>query len=266
MSRIERAFARARTERRAALIAYLCAGDPSIEATAKVVPLLERAGADLIELGIPFSDPIADGPTIQAASQRALASGTTPAKVLDLVRSLRGAGVDAPLLLMTYLNPILSFGLDRFCDRAAESGVDGLLVPDLPFGEEGPVSAAAKRRQLALVLFAGPTTQPERLARIGQATEGFLYFLSLTGVTGSRAVLPEELPAQLAAARAASRTPVAVGFGISTPEQARALGKHADGVIVGSALVTSLHRGNGTPDAAVKLVEQLAEALRPRPG
>lgn len=266
MSRIDRAFGRAKAENRAALITYVCAGDPSLEATAKIVPLLEKAGADLIELGIPFSDPIADGPTIQAASQRALASGTTAAKVLDLVQSVRRAGVHAPLLLMTYLNPILSFGLDGFCDRAADSGVDGLLVPDLPFDEEGPVSAAAKRRQLALVLFAGPTTRPERLARIGRATDGFLYFLSLTGVTGSRAALPEELPAQLAAARAASRAPVAVGFGISMPEQARALGAHADAIVVGSALVSALHGGNGNPAPAIKLVEQLAAALRPQPG
>ncbi len=266
MSRIDRAFARAKAEQRAALIAYVCAGDPSIDASAKAVPLLAKAGADLIELGIPFSDPIADGPTIQAASQRALAAGTTPAKVLDLVLSLRRGGLDAPLLLMTYLNPILSFGLDSFCDRAASSGVDGLLVPDLPLDEEGPLSAAATRRQLALVLFAGPTTRPERLARIGQATQGFLYFLSVTGVTGARGSFPEELTAQLAAARAASRTPVAVGFGISTPEQARALGTHADGVIVGSALVNSLYQANGNADAAVKLVEQLSAALRPNPG
>jgi len=263
LSRIDRAFARAKTEHRAALITYVCAGDPSLEATAKIVPLLEKAGADLIELGIPFSDPIADGPTIQAASQRALASGTTAGRVLDLVQTVRRAGVRAPLLLMTYLNPVLSFGLDRFCDRAADCGVDGLLVPDLPFDEQGPVSAAAKRRQLALVLFAAPTTQAERLARIGQATDGFLYFLSLTGVTGSRAALPDELPAQLAAAKAASRAPVAVGFGISTPEQARALGGHADGIVVGSALVSALHGGNGNAEPAVKLVESLAAALRP---
>lgn len=233
-------------------------------ATIAIVPLLAKAGADLIELGIPFSDPIADGPTIQAASQRALAAGTTPESVLDAVLAIRRGGCETPLLLMSYLNPILSLGLEAFCERAAGAGVDGLLLPDLPLGEEGPIKAATSRARLALVMFAGPTTSADRLARIGEETQGFLYYLSVTGVTGSRGSLPEELPVQLAAARANSRAPVAVGFGISTPEQARALGAHADGVIVGSALVSTLHRSG--PDATVKLVERLSAALRAEPG
>jgi tryptophan synthase alpha chain len=266
VNRIARAFAQAKAEQRAALIAYVCAGDPSLESTAAVVPLLAKAGADLIELGIPFSDPIADGPTIQAASHRALLRGTTPAKVLQLVGSLRQGGLEAPLLLMTYLNPILSYGLQDFCRRGAELGVDGILVPDLPLDEEGPVKQAASQHQMDLVLFAGPNTDPARLARIGRETRGFLYFLSLTGVTGARGVLPAELPEQLSAARAASAAPVAVGFGISTAEQARTLAGHADAVVVGSALVSKLHESNGDPRPALVLLQQLSAALRARSG
>jgi tryptophan synthase alpha chain len=262
VNRIARAFARAKAERRAALIAYLCAGDPSLESTATVVPLLANAGADLIELGIPFSDPIADGPTIQAASHRALLRGTTPLKVLQLVASLRQGGLEVPLMLMTYLNPILSHGLEPFCRRAAEVGVDGLLVPDLPLDEEGPVKQAASQHQLDLVLFAGPNTEPARLTRIGKETGGFLYFLSVTGVTGARGVLPPELPEQLSAARAASAAPIAVGFGISTPEQARALAAYADAIVVGSALVSKLHHSSGDPQPAVALIQQLSAALK----
>ncbi len=262
MNRIAQAFARSKAEKRPALIAYVCAGDPSIETTARVVPRLARAGADLIELGIPFSDPIADGPTIQAAGQRSLQAGTTPLKVLELAAALRRDGLATPLLLMTYLNPILAFGLEDFFRRAADAQVDGVLVPDLPLDEEAPVKLAAGRHRLDLVLFAGPTTHPDRLARIGRATQGFLYFLSVTGVTGARGALPAELPGQLAAARAASKAPVAVGFGISTPEQAKALAPHADGIIVGSAIVAALHRSGGDPGPPADLVRSLAVALR----
>jgi tryptophan synthase alpha chain len=262
LSRIATAFARAKAEHRPALIAYVCAGDPSLEATARVVPLLAQAGADLIELGIPFSDPIADGPTIQAAAQRALEAGTTPLSVLELVSNLRRGGLEAPLLLMTYLNPILSLGLEDFFRRAEQAQVDGLLVPDLPFGEHGPVKLLAARHHVELVLFAGPNTDPERLARIGRETEGFLYFLSVTGVTGARGSLPPELAGQLAEARAASRAPVAVGFGISTPAHARSLAPHADAIVVGSALVSELHRAGGDPALPAELVRKLAAALQ----
>ena len=262
MNRVCRAFAGAKAEKRAALIAYLCAGDPSIEATSRAVPRLAAAGADLIELGIPFSDPIADGPTIQAAGQRSLEAGTTPQKVLDLVAGLRKDRLEAPLMLMTYLNPILALGLDEFFRRASQAGVDGVLVPDLPLDEEAPIKAAANRHGLDLVLFAGPTTHPERLARIGRETQGFLYFLSVTGVTGARGALPPELPGQLAAARASSKAPVAVGFGISTPQQAKALAAHTDGIVVGSAIVSALHESGGDPEKPAELVRRLAAALR----
>jgi tryptophan synthase alpha chain len=262
MSRIASAFERARTESRKVLVAYLCAGDPSLAHTEKAVPALAAAGADIIELGVPFSDPIADGPVIQAAAQRALDGGTTPGQVLELVARLRQSGVAAPLVLMGYLNPIVAMGLEAFCAAAAKAGVDGLIVPDLPVDEADELAAAASSKGLDLVLLAAPTTTPERLARIGAMTRGFLYYVSVTGVTGGRAQLPDDLPAQLAEARKASRVPVAVGFGVSTPEQARTLGAHADAVVVGSALVKQLHDDGGAPDGIAARVRALAEALK----
>ncbi len=262
MSRLERAFESARADGRRALIVYLCAGDPDLAATERLVPALAAAGADVIELGVPFSDPLADGPTIQAAAQRALASGTTVAKILDLVRRLREAGIAVPLVLMGYMNPIVRMGVGAFVQRAAEAGVDGLIVPDLPLEEASELSAAAAARGLSLILLAAPTTPAERLARIGAMTRGFLYFVSVTGVTGARASLPEDLPEHLAAARGSTSFPVAVGFGVSTPDQARALAAHADAVVVGSALVASIHAGKGEPSGPVELVRSLAGALR----
>jgi tryptophan synthase alpha chain len=260
LNRLERVLEEARRKGRKALIIYVCAGDPDLLATEHLVPALAAAGADVIELGVPFSDPLADGPTIQAASQRALQSGTTLAGVLGLVSRLRQAGCEVPLVLFGYLNPILRMGLEPFIARAADAGADGLLVPDLPLEESGALGLLASARHLSLVLLAAPTTPPERLRLIGESTRGFLYFVSVTGVTGARAALPEVLPAKLRAARAATSVPVAVGFGISTPEQARALAAHADAVVVGSALVDALHREGR--DAALSLVRSLASAVR----
>ncbi len=259
--RIAKAFARAKAERRRALIAYLCAGNPSLEATERLVPAIEKAGADVIELGIPFSDPIADGPVIQAASQRALASGTSLSKVLDSVARLRQAGVAAPLVLMGYANPIVAIGWEQFAERASRAGVDGAIVPDLPLEEAEPISAMFEKAGMDLVLLAAPTTPPERLARIAERTRGFLYFVSVTGVTGARAELPAELPSMLARAREVSRAPVAVGFGVSTPEQARLLAPHADGVVVGSAIVRAIERAGGEPGPVAELVRALRGAV-----
>ncbi len=259
-SRIERAFATAKQEGRAALIVYISAGDPSLAATSRLVPELSRAGADIIELGVPFSDPIADGPVIQAASERALAGGTSLRAILELVEKLRGDGCDSPLALMSYLNPIHALG---DLGAVARVGVDGLILPDLPFDEDGPwasMSTAVRQLGMDMVPLAAPTTSRERLAKIGAAASGFLYFVSITGVTGARAALPAELGAQLAAARAVSRAPVAVGFGVDSPAQARALAAHADGVIVGSALIQRL--ASGGEAAAVAFVRELAQSLR----
>jgi tryptophan synthase alpha chain len=264
VSGVSRAIARARAEGRTALIVYVCAGDPSLAATETIIPQLATAGADVVELGMPFSDPLADGPIIQAASQRALERGTTPAQVLESVRRVRRAGCSVPLVLMGYLQPMVARGVDRFCREAANAGVDGLIVPDLPLEEADEVSAPAQEHGLDLILLAAPTTPPDRLQRIARRTRGFLYFVSITGVTGAKGELPPELTSQLKTARALSTTPVAVGFGVSTPAQAASLAPHADAVIVGSALVKTLAESNGDLEPALALVRALAKALGPR--
>jgi tryptophan synthase alpha chain len=261
MNRLERQFQEARAAGRKSLVVYLCAGDPDLVATERLVPELAAAGADVIELGVPFSDPLADGPTIQRAAERALRSGTTLSGILDLVGRLRRSGCQVPLVLMGYLNPIVRMGVDAFVARSAEAGVDGFIVPDLPLEESGALGDAAAAKGLSLVLLAAPTTPPDRLRSIGQRTRGFLYFVSITGVTGARAALPAELPSRLDAVRAASVAPVAVGFVVSSPEQARALAEHADGVVVGSALVAEIARSAGAAEGPVALVRSLAEAV-----
>jgi tryptophan synthase alpha chain len=261
VNRLERHLARARSDGRRSLVVYLCAGDPDLATTERLVPALAAAGADVIELGVPFSDPLADGPTIQAAAERALRSGTTLAGILELVSRVRGRGCEVPLVLMGYMNPFVRMGLDAFVARAAEAGVDGVIVPDLPLEEAHTLGDAAAAKELSLVLLAAPTTPPQRLRAIGSQTRGFLYFVSITGVTGARAALPADLPARLDAVRAASAAPVAVGFGISAPEQARALAEHADAVVVGSALVSEIARSGGRPEGPVALVRSLAEAV-----
>jgi tryptophan synthase alpha chain len=259
--RLQRHFEEARRTGRRSLIVYLCGGDPDLAATERLVPALAAAGADIVEIGVPFSDPLADGPTIQAASQRALAAGTTLAGILDMVGRLRRGGCEVPLVLMGYLNPIVRMGIAAFVARAADVGVDGCIVPDLPLEESAVLGEPAAAHGLSLVLLAAPTTPPERLRRIGEQTRGFLYYVSVIGVTGARAALPPDLPAQLDRVRAASRAPVAVGFGISEPEQARALAAHADAVVVGSALVAEIARSRGALDGPVALVRALAEAV-----
>jgi tryptophan synthase alpha chain len=264
MSRLQGAFDAARADGRAALVAYVCAGDPDLPTTARIVTQLARSGADVVELGVPFSDPIADGPTIQAASFRALQAGTTLRGVLQVVAELRGAGCTVPLVLMTYLNPVLAYGFEAFFGDAARAGVDGLIVPDGPLEESDELSRRAQDAGVDLVLLAAPTTPPARLAEIGRRTRGFLYCVSVAGVTGARTELPASVVAQLAAARAVCAAPVAVGFGVARPEQVAALAAHADGVVVGSALVQRLHEAGGDPEAIAGLVRALRDATRRR--
>jgi tryptophan synthase alpha chain len=261
VNRLERLFAESRHTGRKALVVYVCAGDPDLATTERLVPLLAEAGADVVELGMPFSDPLADGPTIQAASQRALASGTTLKGVLALVRKIRRGGCEVPLVLFGYMNPLLRMGLAPFVAEASDGGADGLLVADLPLEESAGLGELARARGLSLALLAAPTTPPARLRAIGQATRGFLYFVSVTGVTGARTELPADLPEKLAAARASTEAPLAVGFGVSTTEQARGLAAHADAVVVGSALVAALHAGGADFKPALALVRSLAEAV-----
>lgn len=265
MSRIAQVFSDAKEKRRKLLITYVCAGDPDLETTAKLVPQLVASGADIIELGVPFSDPLADGPTIQAASQRALRKGVTLKKVLELVVKLRAEGVAAPLVLMGYLNPIIAFGVSPFCKEAAAAGVDGLIVPDLPLDEAAPLETQSATHGIDLILLAAPTTPAERVISIARRTKGFLYFVSMTGVTGSKTALPEDLPERLRAAREASSQPVAVGFGISTADQARALALHADAVVVGSAIVERLRQSPDDFEPVLSLVRELSQALRGAP-
>jgi tryptophan synthase alpha chain len=258
--RITRRFAELARRGELGLIAYLTAGDPSLAASEKIVLAAAEAGADVIELGVPFSDPVADGPMIQRASERALKSGTTLAGILELVGRLRQK-TDVPLVLFSYYNPILQMGLERFADAAAAAGVDGVLATDLTPEEAGEYRSILRARGLDTVFLAAPTSTDSRLARISAATSGFLYLISRTGVTGTRDALPEDLPVLVRRARKATRLPVAVGFGISLPTHVSVLGGIADAAVVGSAIVAEIEKA-ATPEAAAENVAKLIRTLK----
>jgi tryptophan synthase alpha chain len=242
ISRIGAAFRRARAEKRAAFIPYLTAGDPDLETTGSLLLALDRAGADIIELGVPFSDPIADGPVNQRAAVRALASGTTLPGVLELVARVC-SGIDAPIVLFTYFNPLFARGLESFAEQASASGVDGVLCVDLPPEEAAAEYLPALRAHgIDTPFLLAPTSDKRRIVTVDRASSGFVYYVSRTGVTGTRTALPETLLKEAKRMRRKVSHPLAVGFGISTPEQARAVGKVADGVVVGSALVSLVER------------------------
>ena len=243
--------------KRAALMPYLMGGFPSIEESAAAGLAAADAGADVLELGVPFSDPLADGPVIHAAATDALAAGATPHGVLGVCEQL---AVRVPVVLMVYANIVLTAGASAFALRAASAGASGLIVPDLPHDEAGDVRAACDAEGLALVPLVAPTTTPERIASIGAEARGFVYTVSLTGTTGERDQLPEGLPETVERVRASTEVPVAVGFGISTPEQARTVAELADGVIVGSRVVRAA--GEGGAEAVRSVVGELAVALR----
>lgn len=248
MERIEAAFAR----QEAKLIPFVTVGDPSLEATVEVVVAMAEAGADLVELGIPYSDPVADGPTIQASSQRALDRGTRLADVFGVVRKIRTKS-EVPLVLFTYCNPVYRYGLERFMREAAEAGADGVLMPDLPPEEAAELRAEANRHGLAVIFLVAPTTSDERIALIGEATSGFLYLVAALGVTGARSELAGNLEPYLRRVRAQTSVPLAVGFGVSTPEHAGQIaGMGADAVVVGSALVDRIGRWGQDADLPAK--------------
>jgi len=236
VTRIGDRFARLAGERRRAFVAFLTAGDPSLDRSVELALAAERGGADVLELGVPFSDPLADGPVIQRASERALAAGATLTGVLAAARRIREQS-ELPLLLFSYLNPLLRYGLERLAEDAVGAGIDGVLVTDLPPEEAGPWLAASRSRDLDTVFLAAPTSPPERLDAIGAVSRGFVYAVSRTGVTGAREALSGDAEPLVTRLRAAARLPVAIGFGISTPEQCAAAARLADGVVVGSALV-----------------------------
>lgn len=236
MTRIENTFAALKQKNETALIPFLTAGDPDLPTTALLIRTLAAQGADLIELGVPFSDPMADGPTIQAASERALAAGTTLAKVLQLVAEVR-RDCQVPLVLMGYYNPIFRYGVERFARDAAAAGVDGVLLVDLPPEEAEEISGLLKAAEIAMITLLAPTTPPQRMRRLTRAAEGYLYYVSMTGVTGAQAITPEAIRTAVEELKGMTALPVGVGFGITTVADARAVGEFADGVVVGSALV-----------------------------
>ena len=258
IAHITNAFQTAKQAGHAALMPYLTLGYPNPELSLALVEAAARAGADLIELGVPFSDPLADGPTIQHSTQVALRQGMTVARCFELATRLRGDGVTQPLLLMGYFNPLLAYGIQRFVEDALHAGVDGLIIPDLPPEEAGELENACRLGCLALVYLASPNTAPQRLARLAERTSGFLYLTSVNGVTGVRASLPVVLGEMVQRARGVAHTPLAVGFGIATPEQAAAVGMLADGVIVGSAVIKAI---DANPEDPVKGVERFVREL-----
>ncbi len=239
-ARLDELFARTRAEGRPALIAFVPGGWPEPDATPEIVQALVEGGADAVELGIPFSDPLADGPTNQAAYQQALEQGVTPGAVLDAVRACRAGGVSVPLLLMGYFNPLLAEGLEGFVGAAADAGVDGMIVVDLPVEEAAELAEPARAAGLDVIYLLAPTSTDERIAAVAERGSGFIYCVSVTGVTSARAQLSEGLPAFVARVRARTELPLAVGFGISRREHVVEVGRIADGVIVGSALVQAI--------------------------
>ena len=274
MSNIARAF-----EKGKAFIAFITCGDPDMETTASVIRAMVKAGADLIELGIPFSDPTAEGPVIQAANARALANGATADKVFDMAKALRRE-IDTPMVVMTYANVVYSYGgltkyatgkagagssgIERFCDRCAEAGIDGMILPDVPFEEKGEFAPACRKRGLDFISLVAPTSE-SRIAMIAKEAEGFLYIVSSLGVTGVRQQITTDIGAMVKLVRENSDIPCAVGFGISTPEQAAKMASLSDGAIVGSAIVRIVEQyGRGAAEAVGEYVRRMKEGLGSR--
>jgi tryptophan synthase alpha chain len=256
-SKLDRTFAQLRQRGEKALIAYVMAGDPSLQETEQLVVELEQAGADIIELGVPFSDPIADGPVIQQAAERALRSGTSLRTILPMVTSLR-VRTQIPLVLMAYYNSIHAFGPERFCREAAQAGVDGLIMPDMPPDEAGPLKGPAAAAGLPLIFLLAPTSTAERRTFVARQSQGFVYYVSLTGITGAKLPNLADVGKNVEKIRKVTRVPVAVGFGVATPEDAAKVAAIADGVIVGSAIVKLIAAHRQKPE----MVKRVAEFVR----
>jgi tryptophan synthase alpha chain len=255
-TRISKRFADLRASGELGIVAYITAGDPSFDATLKYVLALAAAGADIIELGVPFSDPLADGPTIQRASERALKAGASLAGVLDLVRRIRQSS-EVPLVLFSYYNPILQMGLEKFASAAASAGADGVLATDLTPEESEDYRRMLAAHHLDTIFLGAPTSTDERLAKIARCSSGFLYLISRTGVTGAKDALPDDLPALLRRARSVTQLPIAVGFGISLPGHVSVLGGLADAAVVGSALVSEIEKAPSVEGAVVALGDRI---------
>ena len=269
-TRIDRRFAALKQEGRAALVTFTMAGDPDYETSLAIAKALPKAGADVIELGMPFTDPMADGPAIQAAGVRALKSGQRMTKTLELVREFRKTDDATPIVLMGYYNPIYIYGVDRFLVDAKAAGVDGLIVVDLPPEEDDELCLPTLKAGLNFIRLATPTTDDKRLPAVLNNTSGFVYYVSITGITGAAAPDAGKVSAAVARIKRHTKLPVAVGFGVRTAEQARAIAENADGVVVGSALVDALRQsldnngkaGAGTVQAVTSLVSALAGGVR----
>ncbi len=257
MNRIEKVFAKPGKK---ALIAYVTAGYPDIGDTLKLVPQLAKSGCDIIEIGIPFSDPMADGATIQHASHIALQNGITPQDCLEIAEKIRNQ-TDVPLVFMTYYNPVLKFGIERFCRECHWSGVDGLIIPDLPPDEGEELEAASQKHGIDLVYLLAPTSTRERMRLVAEKSAGFIYMVSVAGVTGARQELPLELDDFIARVRKETEKPLCVGFGISTPQQAAKVAEIADGVIVGSQIIKLLQTGGDDFSNVCNFAKELRQAL-----
>jgi tryptophan synthase alpha chain len=255
-TRISKRFAELRESGKLGIVAYITAGDRTLDATLKFVLALAEAGADVIELGVPFSDPLADGPTIQRASERALKSGTTLAGVIGLVRRIRESS-QVPLVLFSYYNPILQMGLEKFARAASEAGADGVLATDLTPEESVDYRRILAAHQLDTIFLGAPTSTDDRLAKIAAVSTGFLYLISRTGVTGAKDALPDDLPALIRRARAVTQLPIAVGFGISLPGHVSVLGGLADAAVVGSALVSEIENAKSVEAASAALAARI---------
>jgi tryptophan synthase alpha chain len=251
-NRITATFAALRAANRAGFIAYITAGDPTPARTPEIIRTLESAGVDILELGVPFSDPLADGATIQAAAGRAIAAGTSVAGVLEIIREVRRTS-QIPIVLFTYLNPIYVYGFEKFCADAAQAGADGILVLDLPPDEAARHAEFASFHGLFSIRLIAPTTPPERVGLIARSAEGFIYYVSREGVTGEQSTLSLSIAGQVAEIRRHTPLPIAVGFGISTPEQARAVAAHAEAVVVGSAVVNQIAEHGKNKDLVPKV-------------
>jgi len=262
-NRIDTIFKRLKAEGRPAMIAYITGGDPSLHSSAKVALALERSGVDILELGIPFSDPLADGETIQAAAARALAAGATVSGILEMVREIRKTS-QMPIVLFAYLNPVYFYGFEKFQSDAVQAGADGLLLLDLPPQEALRNAELAGTDGLKSIRLIAPTTPPERLRGITDASEGFIYYVSRAGVTGEQSSLSEDIAERVAAIRCLTKIPVAVGFGISNPVQAATVARLADGVVVGSAIVRKIGEvgdNEDLPEIITEFVRPIAEAV-----